>query len=91
MAILRTPKENKALFAEDGIARWEAPPLARKIAERIRENGEETILNKADIAVINKIAQLLRTGKRFPSPFKSIAIDLQEITVVTSEILRVFE
>ena len=88
--ILKDYKENKTLFAEDGVARWEAQPLARQIAERIKSNGEETILNKADVAVINRIAQLLRTGKRFASPFKSIAIDMNQIIVATEEILRVF-
>ena len=86
--LIRNKNQLNILYAETGIDRWNAAPVAAAIARRIAR--QDTIrITRQDVDHINRMAFVRKTGRYFPNPFQSLAVNLPSLEVQTSKILAV--
>jgi hypothetical protein len=92
-SILKNNRQKVILFAETGINRWYSATVAGAILRRLRrlDPAASVRINKFDVMVIDRMAEVLRTGRSFPNPFMSLASDLSSLEVEARRILAVFE
>ena len=83
--ILRNLNQKRILFSEDGIERWQAAMVARAILRRIECQGQITV-NHFDVTIINRMHEVLHTGRQFNNPFLAMAMGQSELTVNMSEL-----
>ena len=88
--LIRNLNQKRILWAEQGIDRWNAAPVARAILRRISRQDTITI-NHEDARTINRMAEVLHIGQRFPNPFNGDASYISKLEVPTSEVLAIFK
>ena len=83
--LLRNLNQKRILFSEDGIERWQAATVAAVIVRRI-SRSETVRINHFDVTIINRMHEVLHTGRQFNSPFLAMAMGQSELTVNMSEL-----
>jgi hypothetical protein len=83
--LIKNLNQKRILFAENGVERWQAAPVARAMLRRITR-ADTAVINKFDVIVINRMHEVLHTGGHFNNPFMGFAAELSDLEVRVSEL-----